>query len=330
MVSQFWGPMNTSRLAVLCAATLLASTCGAFAQAPSAYPSKSVTIVNPFTAGSVSDILARVLADKLGTLWKQTVIVENKPGITGTISVAKSAPDGYTLISTSNGHTVISALNKDLTIDPIKDFAGITQIASVPVVLIVNSDLPAKNLKELIALAKEKPGTLNFTSAGPASSNYLAGELFKQTVNIDIVHVPYKGTPEQLTSIMRGDSHLSLAFLGNALPFIQSGKVRALAIATPARNPVLPDVPTFAEAGLPDYKYDSWFGIMAPAGTPSAIVKKINEDIAGILQLPDVQARWQTTGALTVVNTPAQFDAIIKFDVDRYGKLLKSAGINPN
>jgi len=322
--------MKTSRLAILCAASLLASASGAFAQIPLAYPTKAVTIINPFTAGSVSDILARVLADKLGTLWKQTVIVENKPGITGTISVAKSAPDGYTLISTSNGHTIIAMINKDLAIDPVKDFVGITQIASVPVVLIVNPELPAKSLIELVALAKEKPGTLNFTSAGPASSNYLAGELFKQTASIDIVHVPFKGTPEQITSIMRGDSHLSLAFLGNALPFIQSGKVRALAIATPQRNPALPDVPTFAEAGMPDYKYDSWFGIMAPAGTPPAIVKKINEDIAGISQLPDVQARWRTTGALTVVNTPAQFDVIIKSDVERYGKMLKAAGVNPN
>ena len=322
--------MKTGRIVLLCAASLLTSLFGAFAQTAPAYPTKTVTIVNPFTAGSVSDILARVLADKLGTLWKQTVIVENKPGITGTISVGKSAPDGYTLISTSNGHTIISALNKDLPVDPIKDFTGITQIGSVPVVLIVTPELPVKSLKELIALAKEKPGTLNFTSAGPASSNYLAGELFKQTAKIDIVHVPFKGTPEQLTSIMRGDSHLSLAFLGNALPFIQSGKVKALAIATAARNPSLPDVPTFAEAGLPDYQYDSWFGIMAPAGTPAAIVKKINEDITSILQLPDVQARWQTTGALAVVSTPEKFNAVIRADVDRYGKLLKAAGINPN
>jgi tripartite-type tricarboxylate transporter receptor subunit TctC len=271
-----------------------------------------------------------VLADKLGKLWKQTVIVENKPGIAGTISVAKSAPDGYTLISTSNGHTILTALNKDLPIDPVKDFAGITQIASVPVVLIVAPELPVKNVKELIALAKEKPGTLNFTSAGPASSNFIAGLLFKQAAKIDIVHVPFRGTPEQLTSIMRGDSQMTLAFLGSAVPFIQSGKVHALAIASPERNASLPDVPTLAEAGLPEYKYDSWFGIMAPAGTPAPILKKISEDIASIMKLPDVQARWQTIGALTVVNTPAQFDAVIRADTERYGTLLQAAGINPN
>jgi tripartite-type tricarboxylate transporter receptor subunit TctC len=185
-------------------------------------------------------------------------------------------------------------------------------------------------LQELIALAKEKPGALNFTSAGLASSNYIAGELFKQTANINIVHVPFRGTPEQLTSIMRGDSQLSLAFLGNAVPFITSGKVRALAIASPKRNPALPDVPTFAEAGMPQYQYDSWFGFMAPAGTPAPVLKKIHDDIAEIIKLPDVQARWQTIGAVAVVsNTPADFDAVIRADADRYGKLLRAAGIMP-
>ncbi|HEY0223739.1 MAG TPA: tripartite tricarboxylate transporter substrate binding protein [Pseudolabrys sp.] len=317
--------MKSTRV-LLCAAALLAT--GALAQAAD-YPDKQVTIVNPFTAGSVSDLLARVLAEKLGGLWKQNVIVENKPGIAGTISVANSTPDGYTLMSSSNGHTIINALNKGLPVDSVKDFAGITLVASVPLVLIVTPELPVKTLKELIALAKEKPGTLNFTSAGPASSNYLAGELFKQTAKIDIVHVPYKGTPEQITGIMRGDSQLSLAFMGNALPFIQSGKVRAIAIATPKRNPQLPDVPTFAEAGMPDYHYDSWFGFFAPAGTPPAIIKKVNADIAAVLKLPDVQTRMQTIGAVAVTDTPAEFDGVIRADTERYGKLLKAAGIEP-
>jgi tripartite-type tricarboxylate transporter receptor subunit TctC len=320
--------MNVARLALLCVGLLLTPLSSAAAQL--AYPTKSVTIINPFTAGSVSDLLARVLAEKLGAKWKQTVIVENKPGIAGTIYAAKSAPDGYTLISTSNGHTILSALNKDLPFDPIKGFSGITQIASVPVVMIVAPELPPKNLKELIALAKEKPGTLNFTSAGLASSNYIAGELFKQTAQINIVHVPFRGTPEQLTSIMRGDSQMSLAFLGNALPFIQSGKVRALAIATPKHYPALPDVPTFAEAGMPQYHYDSWFGFMAPAGTPAPILKKIRDDVAEAIMLPDVQARWQTIGAVAVVSSaPEQFDAIIRSDADRYGKLLRAAGVMP-
>ncbi len=319
--------MTTIRNVLIGAALVLAPLSGVCAQA---FPDKTVTIVNPFTAGSVSDLLARVLAEKLGAMWKQTVLVENKPGIAGTIYAAKSAPDGYTLISTSNGHTILSALNKDLPFDPIKGFSGITQIASVPVVMIVAPELPPKNLKELIALAKERPGTLNFTSAGLASSNYIAGELFKQTAQIDIVHVPFRGTPEQLTSIMRGDSQMSLAFLGNAVPFITSGKVRALAIASAKRNASIPSVPTFAEAGMPQYQYDSWFGIMAPAGTPAPILKKIHDDIAEIIKLPDVQARWQTIGAVAVVSaSPEQFDAVIRADADRYGKLLRAAGIMP-
>jgi tripartite-type tricarboxylate transporter receptor subunit TctC len=309
-------------------AGLLVPASGAFAQS-APYPNQTVRIVNPFTAGSVSDILGRALADKLGALWGQTVIVENKPGIAGTISVAKAAPDGYTLISTSNGHTIVGALNKNLGMDPIKDFAGITQIASVPLVLVVAPTVPAKDLKELLVLAKAKPGTLNFTSAGLASSNYLAGEILKQTAKIDIAHVPFRGTPEQFTSLIRGDSQLSMAFMGNALPFIQSGQIKALGIATPKRVSQLPDVPTMAEAGMPDYKYDSWFAIMAPAGTPAPIVKKISEDIATILKTPEMQARWQTLGAIPITSTPAELDAIIRSDADRYGKILQAAGVTP-
>jgi len=323
--------MKMGKVFLLCVVSLLMSASGAFPQtvAP-AYPTQTVKIVVPFSAGSNTDILARILADGLATLWGQTVIVENKPGIPGTVSAAKSDADGYTLMLTSNGHTILNVINKDLPIDPIKDFAGVAEVASVPLVLIVTPALPAANLKEFIALAKEKPGTLNFASAGLASSNYIAGELLKQTAKIDIVHIPYRGTPEQLTSLMRGDAQLSMAFLGTALSFIQSGKVRALAIATPQRNPALPDVPTFAESGVPEYQYDSWFGLMAPAKTPAPILKKISDDVASILKNPDVQKRWEILGAIPVVSTPDQFDATIRSDADRYGKLLKAAGVTPN
>jgi tripartite-type tricarboxylate transporter receptor subunit TctC len=309
---------------------MLISASGAWSQTAPAYPTKPVKIVVPFSAGSNTDILARVLAEKLGTLWKQTVIVENKPGVSGTISAATSAADGYTLMLTSNGHTILNLLNKDLPIDPITAFAGVAEVASIPLVLIVSPELKATTLKEFIALAKDKPGTLNFASAGLASSNYIAGELLKQTAQIDILHIPYRGTPEQLTSLMRGDSQLSMAFLGTALSFIQSGKVRAVAIATPERSASLPDVPTFAESGLPQYHYDSWFGVMAPAKTPAAVLKKVSDDIATVLKEPDVHARWQTLGAVPVVSTPEQFDATIRADADRYGKLLKAAGVAVN
>ena len=320
--------MAIGRILLLCVVAMLTTASGALAQP--AYPSQTVKIVVPFSAGSNTDILARVLADKLGALWKQTVIVENKPGITGTISVANSAPDGYTLMLTSNGHTILNVINKDLPIDPVKAFSGITPVATVPLVLIVSPSVPTENLKEFIALAKAKPNTLNFASAGIASSNYIAGELLKQTAAIDIVHIPYRGTPEQLTSVMRGDAQLSMAFVGTAISFIRSGKVRAVAMATAQRYPALPDVPTFAESGLPQYQYDAWFGLLAPAKTPAPILKKISEDVASVMKNDDVVKRLETMGAIPVVSTPEQFDATIRSDADRYGKLLKAAGVSGN
>jgi tripartite-type tricarboxylate transporter receptor subunit TctC len=321
--------MKTVRLFLLCVVSMLMPAFGALAQT-AAWPSQTVTIVVPFAAGSNTDILARYLAEKLSPVWKQNVIVENRPGIPGTISVANSAADGHTLMMTSNGHTIISVINKGLTIDPVKDFAGVIQVASVPVVLVVPPTLPVKDLKELVGLAKEKPGTLNFASAGLASSNYIAGELLKQNAKIDIVHLPYKGTPETLTSVMRGDSHISLAFLSTAQGMIQGGQLKALAIASPKRSAVLPDVPTFSEAGMPDYQYDAWFGVLAPAKTPPAILKKVSGDIAAIVQTPDAQKRWETLGATASVSTPEQFDATIRSDTDRYGKLFKAAGVGVN
>jgi tripartite-type tricarboxylate transporter receptor subunit TctC len=320
--------MKIGRLFLSCAVALLISAAAAFAQ--SSYPNQMVRIIVPFSAGSNTDILARILAEKLGTMWKQTVIVENKPGVAGTVSAAHASPDGYTLMLTSNGHTILNVINKDVPIDPVKAFAGITPVASVPLVLVVPPSLPAKDLKEFVALAKAKPGTLNFATAGVASSNYIASELLKQVAGIDIVHVPYKGTPETLTSLMRGDSQLSLAFLSTAISYIQTGKMKALAIATAQRYPTLPDLPTFAEAGLPDYHYDSWFGLMAPAGTPAPILKKISEDVATVMKEADVKARLDTLSALPMVSTPEQFDATIRSDADRYGKLLKAAGVSAN
>ena len=320
--------MTIGRMLLLCLISLLMPVSGALAQA--AYPSQIVKIVVPFTAGSNTDILARIMAEKLGAVWKQTVIVENRPGIPGTVSVANSAPDGYTLMLTSNGHTILNVINKDLPIDPVKAFSGITPVATVPLVLIVSPSVPAENLKEFIALAKAKPNTLNFASAGIASSNYIAGELLKQTAAIDIVHIPYRGTPEQLTSVMRGDAQLSMAFVGTAISFIRSGKVRAVAMATAQRYPALPDVPTFAESSLPQYQYDAWFGLLAPAKTPAPILKKISEDVASVMKNDDVVKRLETMGAIPVVSTPEQFDATIRSDADRYGKLLKAAGVSGN
>lgn len=324
--------MKTGRILALCAIWFFTLTCSGFSQSAPApdYPKQIVKIVVPFSAGSNTDIMARVLADKLGQLWRQTVIVENKPGIAGTVSAANNAPDGYTLMVTSNGHTILNVLNKDLPIDAIKAFSGIAEIGSIPMVLIVPPGSKAANLKELIAAAKEKPGSMNFASAGLASSAFIAEQLFNETAQINTVHIPYKGTPEQLTSVMRGDTQFAMAFVGTALSLIQTNQVRALAVAGPQRLAALPGVPTFAESGLPQYHYDSWFGVMAPANTPLSIRQKISADIASVLKDPDVLKQWDTIGAVPVVSTAEEFDATIRADADRYGKMFKAAGIEAN
>ena len=230
-------------------AALFGSAPGALAQ--SDYPNQRVTIIVPFSAGSITDGLARVLADRLGDMWKQQVIVENRPGIAGTASVARSAPDGYTLMLTSNGHTIGAVVNKNLPYDPAKDFAGVTEVATVPQALIVPPDLPAKNVTEFVALAKASPGKMNFSSAGLASTSYLGAELLKQTAKIDIVHVPNKGAPEAITSVMRNDSQLFFLGVNLAIELKQAGKIKVIAVSTPKRSPAMADVPTVAESGLP-------------------------------------------------------------------------------
>jgi len=305
---------------------LLASYTAAAAQN---YPAQRVTIVVPFSAGSITDGLARILADKLGELWKQQVIVENKPGIPGTTSVAKAAPDGYTLMLTSNGHTIAGAITKSLQYDPVKDFAGVSQVASVPLVAIVPPDFPAKTLKEFVDLAKQKPGALNFSSAGVASTSYLSAEIFKQQAKINIVHVPFRGAPEATTAVVRGDVQMYFAPIPATVELSVTNKVRAVAINSAQRARQLPDVPTIAEAAVPDYKYDSWFAVLAPAATPKAILNKVSQDIAAVLKMPDIAEKLEKQGSIPVATTPEQLDAIVRADTVRNTQILKDAGIEP-
>ena len=317
--------MTTLRVISLASAALVASVLGASAQT---YPAQTVRIVVPFSAGSITDGLARILADKLGEMWKQQVIVENRPGLPGTTGVAKSAPDGYTLMLTSNGHTIAGAINKTLQYDPVKDFAGVTRVASVPLVAIVPPDFAGKTLKDFITLANEKPGQLNFSSAGIASTSYLSAEIFKQDAKINIVHIPFKGAPEAVTAVVRNDVQLYFAPIPASQELSATGKVKAIAINSDKRVAQLPDVPTVAET-LPGYKYESWFGVLVPAGTPEAIRTKVSQDIAKVLQMPDVSEKLIKQGSMPAPTTPAEFDAINKSDTERYGKLLKDAGVNP-
>jgi tripartite-type tricarboxylate transporter receptor subunit TctC len=311
------------------AAVLLAAALPLQAAAQN-YPNRMVTIVVPFGAGSVTDAMARVLADKLGTLWKQSVVVENKPGLPGTASVAKSTPDGYTLMLTSNGHTIANTINKDVPFDAVKDFAGISIIAAVPFVAIVPVDSPVKNLQDFIKLAKDEPGKLNFSSAGVASTTYLAAEILKQSAGINIVHVPYKGVPDATTAVVRNDVQLYFAPIPNAKELAAGNKVRMIAINTDTRMPQAAEVPTIIESGVPSYKYDSWFGVMARAGTPKEILDQVSKDIGAAVKQPDVIAKLTEFGAIPAPNTPAQFDAVIKSDTERYTRVLKAAGVGIN
>jgi tripartite-type tricarboxylate transporter receptor subunit TctC len=303
---------------------------GGSASAQGDYPNQLVRIVVPFSAGSITDGLARIVADKLATVWKQQVIVENRAGLPGTTSVAKAPPDGYTLMLTSNGHTIAGVINKNLTFDPVKDFAGVTQVAAVPMVMIVPPDFPAKTLKEFLQMAKDKPGQLNFSSAGVASTSFLSAEIMRQAASVNMVHVPYKGAPEAVTAVVRGDAQMYFAPIPSAQELGASGKVRVMAINSAKRVPQLPDTPTVAESGLPDYKYESWFGVLAPAGTPKPILDKISKDIAQVLAMADVKEKLEVQGSIPAPNTPEAFDAIIKSDTERYGKIMRDAGVGTN
>lgn len=307
---------------LLALAVTAASVSGAAAQDAAKYPEQLVRIVVPFSAGSMTDLLARVVADKLQQRWGKDVIVENRPGLAGTSSVAKAPADGYTLMLSSNGHTVISHLNKNLAFDPVKDFVGITQVAITPLILVVPPDSSPKSVKDLVEMVKAKPGAFNFSSAGLGSTTGIAGNLFKATTKSDIVHVAFKGLPETHTAIIRGDVAMGFSFFSAAGDLVQSGKVRALAVTGTKRLSVLPDIPTFAEAGLPEFEYDSWFGVLAPAGVPKAIVAKASKDIAEVLASPDVKARFEPQGAVLVSNTPEEFGRIIAKDVERYSTLF--------
>ena len=308
-------------------AAFAAAVIGAIAPASAQnFPSQRVTIVVPFGAGSVTDIMARILADEASRKWGQQVIVENRPGLAGTAGVAKSAPDGYTLMLTSNGHTVAALVSKNVPFDPVKDFVGITRVSSAPLYLIINPEVPAKTLKELIDLAKAKPGTLNFSSPGLASTTFIAGALFRKAAGINIVHVPFKSAPDAVTAVIRGDAQMYFAPVNLAKEYSQAGKVRAIASATAERIPEMPDVPTFKQAGL-DYVYDSWFGLMAPHGVPRDIVNKINKDIVAILQSPETKDKLSKQFVEGRADTPEAFDKIIKDETEHLTEVFKEAGI---
>jgi tripartite-type tricarboxylate transporter receptor subunit TctC len=304
---------------------VLAAGVGPTAACAQTYPSQLVRIVVPFTPGSQTDILGRAYADKLQDIWKRDVIVENKPGLAGTASTAKAAPDGYTLLLISNGHAMIESLNANLTFDPVKDFTGVAKLAVIPGILVVNPQTGPKSLKELIDLAKAKPGTLNYASAGLGSASSIGVELLKARIGIDLVHVPYRGLPEAHTSVIRGDAIVFMTFFSAGGDLIEGGRLRPIGVTTAQRLAVLPNVPTLQEASIAGYSYDPWFGLLAPAGTPKPIIDTINRAIVTASKLPDHVERFTKLGVDLTVSTPEEFDALVKSDTERFTKLFGKA-----
>ena len=314
----------TYRVAGLIAGALaLCATVGAGAAQAQNFPNQTVRIIVPISAGSVTDILARTVGEKLAERWRQQVIVENRPGVPGVASAAKSPADGHTLMLFSNGLTVLGALNRNLSFDPVNDFAGVTKVGSVPFILIANPSLPAHTVKDLVALAKAKPGTVNIAVPGRGTAASIASELFRRETGVDIVAVPYKGAPEAHTSVLRGDAHIFFSNLSAASELIHSGKVRPLAVSTRERIAAFPDIPTLMEAGLPNFDYDAWFGVLVPAATPRAIVETLDRDISAIVKGADMKLRLERQGMDLRLSTPAEFDAEIRRDATRFGPLFR-------
>ncbi|MFN7085658.1 MAG: tripartite tricarboxylate transporter substrate binding protein [Burkholderiales bacterium] len=293
------------------------------------YPVKPIRIIVPFSAGSQTDILARMIGQKMFENWGQQVVVDNRPGAGGRLAsetVLNANPDGYNLLMQSASHAVNATLYANLPYDTIRDFAGVTQVASVPNVLVVAPSLNIKSVKDLIALAKAKPGTINFGSAGIGSGTHINGEQFKLAAAIDVMHIPYKGTPEALTDTATGRIHYFFSPLVPALPFIRDKRLVPLAVSTAKRSPVLPDVPTVAEAALPGFEFDLWYGLLAPRKAPRPVLEQLSKEVARILALPDVKERMLRDGAVPKPSTPQQFDAFIKTEVDKLGKVVRASG----
>jgi len=315
----------------LLAAVLAAGNGGAMAQAQ--YPVKPVRLIVPYPPGGGNDTLARIFGQKLTEALGQQIVVENRPGagtIIGTASVARAAPDGYTLLLSSIAtHAFSPFLYAKPGYDPIKDFAPVTLLVIAPTVLVVNPALPVGSLKELIALAKRRPGQLEFASAGTGSSAHMLGETFKSLAKIDIVQVPYKGGAPAIIGTISGEAQMMADPAASVLPHVKSGRLRALAVARASRLPDLPAVPTFAEAGMPEYTASAWYSVHAPAKTPHDIVARLNRELVRIVNLPDIRDKLKDLGSDGVGNSPEAFGQFVLVEHAKYGKLIKEMGVKP-
>ncbi len=293
------------------------------------YPTRSIRLIIPFAPGGSNDVVGRIIANQLGQKLGQQVFVDNRPGAGGVVGsdlAAKANPDGYTLLIISIAHAVDASLYKE-PFDPVKDFAAVSIIATGTNVLSVNPNAPIHSVKELLDMAKQKPGFLNYASAGIGSFQHLSGELFKLLAGVDIVHVPYKGGGPAMLAVIAGEAQVMFSSIVQTVPNIQSGALRALATGGEQRSPILPDLPTIAEAGVPGYVATNWWGIVAPAGTPKAIVDKLHDTIAGLLDSPETKKFLDNEGAAPVHMGAAEFGTFISAEITKWGPVVKQAGM---
>jgi tripartite-type tricarboxylate transporter receptor subunit TctC len=291
---------------------------------------RPVRLVVPFATGGGTDLVARLTAQKLNERLGQPFIVENRPGaggIVGTEMAARARPDGYTLVVVSGSHTINPSLHKALPYDSLRDFAPVTKLVAGPALLVVHPSVPAHDVRELIALAKAKPGALSFASSGNGSPPHLAGELFKWMAGVDMVHIPYKGNGPAYADLVSGQVQLMFPNIASSLPYVRSGRLRALAVTSRERARAAPDIPTAAESGLPGYDLGSWFGLLAPAGTPPAVVNRLQQEIAAIYRDPQVRDTISATGVDPVANAPAEFATELRAETAQWSKLFAAARI---
>jgi tripartite-type tricarboxylate transporter receptor subunit TctC len=317
-------------LRLLMTVAVAIAAAGAFAQAD--YPNRPVRIIVPFAAGGPADVYARVIAQRLQTELKQPFVVDDRPGagsIIGTDAVAKSAPDGYTILMMSNTHTVNESLVPSKPFTLMNDFVGIAPVNYSDLMLVVHPSVPAKSLGELIALAKSRPGKLNYASSGTGTPYHMAGELFKHMAGVNITHIPYKGSSGARTDVVGGQVDMMFDAVTTMAQMAKEGKVRALATTGQARNPITPDLPTVSEAGVPGYEATIWLGFMAPKGTPPEIVNKLNAEIRKIVAQPDVKASWISQGAVPMSMSVAEFQQYLKDDIAKWATIVKISGAKP-
>jgi tripartite-type tricarboxylate transporter receptor subunit TctC len=321
-----------ARLAPLCLLALGAALAPglARAQGPEAWPARPIRLILPFPPGGGTDILGRLIAERLTAGLGQPVVTENRGGAGGNVgaeAAARSAPDGYTIVLVAPTIAISPSLYSKLSYDPVKDFAPVSLVATVPNVMVTNPSVPADTLREFIALAKSRPGEMNFGSGGSGTSNHLAGELFNIVAGVKLVHVPYKGVNLAMNDVLSG--RVQLVFIGvpAAAPHIKAGKLRALALVAPRRSSVLPEVPTAAEAGLPNFEVTTWYGILAPAGTQKAVVTRLNAELAKIMHAPEMKEKLDAMATDPVTSTPEEFEGLIKREIAKWGAVVRQAGL---